>query len=179
MKKISEREKRTLLICVAGAALILGYFGVLEPVIRSWKAAKTRLVLLRAEARQLVPDPQDKEYIETEQLIRAIPIMQMPEPEKVQGPLFQEAFTKQLREAGLNSKKLQLTAATGNQSRVGSWRMLRLESQGKGQYDQVLRLLSSLPSNPMYVGIQRLRLQVNQQNRQQMDWELTVFTYAQ
>ena len=67
---------------------------------------------------------------------------------------------------------------TGSKGLAGGYRILRLESQGQGTYDQVLRLLSILPSNPMYAGTMRLRLTPNNMDRNQMVWELTVFTYA-
>lgn len=176
LKKLNAREKRTVLFCAVGSALVLGYVAT-EPLLSNWKAMRGRLAVLRTQARQMALDPRGAEAIELDRLIQAVPVIAMPEGKEARGPVFQEEFTRQLRQAGLNSRRLQLSEATGSGARAGGYRVLRLESQGRGNYDQLLRLFSSLPTNPMYAGVQRLRLQADAQNRQQMDWELTVFTY--
>lgn len=175
LEKMNPREKKTVLLCAAGTGLILGYFLAFEPLLNNWKETRQRLAVLRSQARQIAMDPRDKETIELERLIRTIPVVEMPGQD---GQAFQEEFTQQLRRAGLNPRRLQLSTATGSAARAGGYKVFRLESQGRGNYDQLLRLFSSLPSNPRYGGVQRLRLQADAQNRQQMDWELTVFTYA-
>jgi hypothetical protein len=177
-KTLNPREKKTVLLCAAGAGLIVGWFLGIEPLLKNWKATRARLTVLHRQVAQMRMDPSDPKTIELEQLVRSMPVIEMPGRAEERGPAFQEEFTRQLRQVGLDSKRLQLSAVTGSKGLAGGYRILRLESQGQGTYDQVLRLLSILPSNPMYAGTMRLRLTPNNMDRNQMVWELTVFTYA-
>lgn len=176
LEKLNPREKRTVLLCAAGAGLIFGWFLGVEPLLNNWRTTRARLAVLRRQVAPLTTASRGRETIELEELVRSVPVLEMPGRADERGPAFQEEFTRQLRRAGLNSKRLQLSDVVVMKGSAGGLRVRRLESEGQGTYEQILKLLSSLPSNPMYAGTSRLRLTPDAKDRNQIHWELTVFT---
>lgn len=178
-RKLEPREKRTLVICGAGALLLMIYFLLLEPILGDWKQVRSQLKTAHQQLDKLQPDEKSPTAARQRTLIEMVPAMEMPGPAELQGPLFQESLTEQIQRAGLKSKRMQLAEAKGAVSRFSSgYRVLSVQSQGQGRYEQIIELLASLPKNPRYVGIQKLVIQVDPQKREQIEWDLAVFTYA-
>ena len=174
--QLNKREKKTVLLCAVAAGLMLGYFLVFEPLEANWKQTRVQLASLRQQVKRLAMDPRATQTIEVQRLIERLPVLAMPQPVEKQRPAFQEAFTRQLSQAGLKPKRLKSSQASRAGALVGGFKVLMLESEGRGKYDQILKLLADLPNNPYYGGVQRLRLQADDKKRDEMNWELKVFT---
>ena len=178
LEKLNPREKRTLVISLAACVLMLLYFLVIEPVSNDWGKVRTQLEAARQKAALLKMDPRDPETQRQKRLLEIVPILEMPLSADKQGPLLQETFTEQLKKAGLNSKRLQLVRGRALRSDTSGYVVLNVQSQGSGNYEQVLRLLAELPQNAYYAGVHKLALKADQKDRRKLDWEITVFGYA-
>lgn len=178
LKKLNPRERRTVLTCLVISVVLLLYFLILEPVVRDWRKVRLQLASARQKAAMLKLDPRDPQTQQQKRLLEMVPVLEMPKPAEVQGPLLQETFTEQLKKAGLNSKRVQLVRGRGLRTDASGYEVLQVQSQGTGRYDQMLRLLADLPQNGVCAGVQKLMLRADPQNRQNLDWEITVFTFA-
>ena len=178
LEKLNPREKRTVIICVAACGLMLLYFLVVEPVASNWKKVRSRLTVARQKASMLSMDPKNPETQRQKRLLEIVPVLEMPKASEQQGPLFQETFTEQLKKAGLNSRRLQLVLGRASKTDAAGYVVQNVQSQGSGSYEQILKLIADLPQNSYYAGIQKLSMKADPKNRQNLDWEITVFTYA-
>jgi type II secretory pathway component PulM len=177
-ERLNPREKRVLILCLTACGVMLIYFLGLEPLTRDWADVHQRLKAAREKAALLKLDPQSPQTQRQKKLLEIVPVLEMPKPSELQGPLFQEAFTNQLKKAGLMSKRLQLVRGRSLRIDTAGPVVLNVTSQGSGSYEQILSLLADLPQNPYYAGVQKLSIKPDAKDRQKLDWEITVFTYA-
>lgn len=178
LKKLNPREKRILVLCLTACGAMLLYFLVIEPMSRDWAAVRRQLAAAREKASLLKLDPKSPETQRHKRLLEIVPVVEMPRPSEQQGPLFQEAFTNQLKKAGLTSKRLQLVRGRVLRTDTAGSVVLNVSSQGSGRYEQILNLLADLPQNPYCAGVQKLSIKPDAKDRQKLEWEITVFTYA-
>lgn len=176
MKTLSQRDKRTLVLTAAAAVLIVGYFMVLEPALASYNALRSERDRLHSRLERLGRVQSDLGAARFGQMSRHVPVFDMPQAAAEQGVLFRDALTRQLEQAGIQVRTLQLRDSR-TQRRDG-YAVLTVQSQGQCTYRQIVQLLAALKQNPYYVGIEKLSLRVDTRNREQMSFELTVFTYA-
>ncbi len=178
LEKLNTKERRTVLISAVACGLMLLYFLVLEPLSRDWGKVRSQLAASREKAALLKMDPKDPQTQRQKRLLEMVPVLEMPAPAERQGPLLQETFTEQLKKAGLVSRRLQLVRGRALRTDASGYLVLNVQSQGGGTYQQIIKLLEDLPQNGYCAGVQKLVLKADQKDRQKLDWEMTVFTYA-
>jgi hypothetical protein len=81
-----------------------------------------------------------------------------------------------LQKAGIQAKTLQLRDNRGK--RQDGFALLTVDVGGRCRYESMLRLLGDLKRNPYYVGVEKCILRVDAKNRNEMTFQLAVFTYA-
>jgi type II secretory pathway component PulM len=178
LEKLNPREKRVLVICLTACGAMLLYFLGIEPLSRDWADVHRRLTEAREKVSLLKLDPKSAQTQRQKKLLEIVPVLEMPRPSDQQGPLFQEAFTNQLKKVGLMSKRMQLTRGRALRLDTAAPVVLNVASQGSGTYEQILNLLADLPHNPYCGGVQKLSIKPDAKERQNLDWEITVFSYA-
>jgi hypothetical protein len=105
-----------------------------------------------------------------------VPKVEMPADEKTQGTKFRDEFTGQLQKAGIRARSLQYLAA---KKIVGAgYRTLRLQGRGRCELGQMLNLLGSLNENPYFVGVEELEMKPDARNRNELEFSITVSTFA-
>jgi Tfp pilus assembly protein PilO len=178
LEKLNPREKRIVLFSLTVCGLILLYFLAVEPLSTNWNAVRTQLQSARQKVALLRLDPKSPQTQQHKRLMELVPVLELPKPSDQQGPLLQEAFTNQLRKAGLTSRRMQLVRGRTIRNDPSGYIVLNLTAQGTGRYEQILNLLADLPQNPYCVGVQKCSIKPDPKDRQKLEWEITVFTYA-
>lgn len=178
LEKLHPREKRVVLFSLTVCGLILLYFLAIEPLSRRWTDVRTQLQSARQKAALLKLDPKSPQTQQQKRLMELVPMLELPKPSDQQGPLLQEAFTNQLRKTGLVSRRMQLVRGRTIRNDPAGYIVLNLTAQGTGRYDQILNLLADLLQNPYCVGVQKCSIKPDPKDRQKIEWEITVFTYA-
>lgn len=178
LEKLNPREKRIVLFSVTVCGLILLHFLVIEPISTKWAAVRTQLQSARQKAAMLKLDPKSPQTQQQKRLMELVPVLDLPKPSDQQGPLLQEAFTNQLRKAGLTPRRMQIVRGRTTRNDPAGYVVLNLTAQGTGQYNHLLNLLADLPQNPYCVGVQKCSIKPDAKDRQKLEWEITVFTYA-
>lgn len=178
LEKLNPKEKRTVLTSLTLCAVILVYFLLIEPLSKDWRTVRQQLRAAREKAALLQLDPKSPQTHQQKRLMELVPVLEMPKPSDRQGPLLQETFTSQLRKVGLISRRMQLVRGRPLRNDPPGYVVLNLTAQGSGQYEQILNLLADLPQNPYCVGVQKCLLKPDQKERQKLEWEITIFTYA-
>ncbi|HOT73398.1 MAG TPA: hypothetical protein PLX18_08550 [Anaerohalosphaeraceae bacterium] len=178
LEKLNPKERRTVLTSLSVCAVILVYFLLIEPLTQNWGTVRQHLRAAREKAALLQLDPKSPQTQQQKRLMELVPVLEMPQPSDRQGPFLQETFTSQLRKVGLVSRRMQLVRGRPLRNDPAGYVVLNLTAQGSGTYEQILKLLADLPQNPYYVGVQKCLLKPDQKERQKLEWEITVFTYA-
>ena len=176
MKPLTQRDKRTLKLTVAAAVLIVGYFMAAEPALTSYTTLRSERDQLQRQLTRLTGVQGGIGAIRFKEIMDRVPVFEMPEAAAEQGVLFRDELTRQLQRAGIQARTLQLRDNRGK--RQDGYAFLTVDCQGRCSYEQMLRLLGDLKQNPYYVGIEKFSLRVDTRNRNEMTFQLAVFTYA-
>lgn len=177
MKPLTQRDKRTLKLTAMAGVLIVVYFLALEPMLASWQQMRSQRDQLQRQLDRLTGIQSGIGAIRFKELTDRVPVYEMPSAAAEQGLLFRDELTRQLQRAGLQARTLQLRDNRGK--RENGFAVLTVDCQGRCEYEQMLRLLADLKRNPYYVGVEKLSLRVDTRNRNEMTFQLAVFTYAQ
>lgn len=177
MKPLTQRDKRTLKLTAAAAVLIVGYFLVFEPLMASYQQKRIQRDQLQRQLNRLTSIQGGIGAVRFKELTDRVPVFEMPVAAAEQGLLFRDELTRQLQQAGIQARTLQLRDNRGK--REDGFAVLTVDCQGRCEYQQMLRLLSELKRNPYFVGVEKFSLRVDTRNRNEMTFQLAVFTYAQ
>ena len=170
MKKLGQKEKRTLKFGAICAIAIVG-FAFATQWLGHWK-----------KWRGLGAGIENKlETIDISEAKRAgltsiVPVFEMPEEEQTQKYLFRDKFNEQLKKAGIKGKPLQVLPAV--KSGVAGYKLLRLKCSAKCRFGQVLELLAGLKENPYLVGIEEFKIECDEKKRQDVKLDLTISTFV-
>ncbi|MBE0536051.1 MAG: hypothetical protein IH624_10315 [Phycisphaerae bacterium] len=176
LKKLSQRDKRTLLLGGVTAVIIVGWSLGL-PWLNDWRDTRLLLTARRQQLKLIAPGSDAAAAKAAEALALAVPVFEMPQPEKTQSVLFRDRFTEQLKKAGIKVKTLEYTGLK-SAKRLSQYKVLRLQCKGTCQLNQAFDLLAALNENPWLVGVEEFLIKCDPKNRQNVDLTLTVSTFA-
>ncbi|MHC4338051.1 MAG: hypothetical protein ACYSTG_08945 [Planctomycetota bacterium] len=170
--KLSQRDKRALIIGAVGAVAILAFtFGT------KWVGRWTELRKSIADKRAtLINIKVDK--AQQKRLMSIVPLFEDPNEEEEQEIRFRDKFSEQLKKAGFKpSEPIRVLRARRAQAATG-YRVLGLHTRGECKFQQVLGLLTNLYENPYMVGIEEMRMECDPKKRQKFKLDLTVSTFV-
>jgi len=169
MKKLSQKEKRTLKFGLVCAVAIVAFaFGT--KWLDNWKQARSS----RADITNKLKAINVKDA-ERAKLMSIVPVFEMPQKEERQKYLFRDKFNEQLRNARIKSEPLQVL--TPIKSGVAGYELLRLKCSAKCSFGQALDLLARLKENPYLAGIEEFKIECDQKKRQDVKLDLTISTF--
>lgn len=169
MRRLNEKEKRTLKFGVVCAAAVVAFAFATE-WLGHWKKVRNSPGIEKKLEEINVSDAK------WAGLTSIVPVFEMPEKEETQKFLFRDKFNEQLKKAGVKSKPLQVLPAA--KSGVAGYKLLRLKCSAKCRFGQVLDLLANLNENPYLVGIEELKIECDPKKRQEVKLDLTVSTFV-
>lgn len=175
LEKLSPRDRRVVKIGAICGGLILAYAFVLAPWLEDW--ADTRRALAAERKKLELIDARGPAAARQAATLSIVPVLEMPESEEIQGPLFRGRLNEQLNKAGIKIKSLGFTPAVKSVPGAG-FKLLRLQCRGKCNFSQVLDLLAHLNKNQYLVGIEEIRLKCDPKKRNEMDLTLTASTFC-
>jgi len=170
MKKLGQKEKRTLKFGAICAIAIVG-FAFATQWLGHWKKVRDSRTGIENKLETI-----DISEAKRAGLTSIVPAFEMPEKEEAQKFLFRDKFNEQLKKAGIKSKPLQVL--TGGKSGVAGYELLRLKCSAKCRFGQVLELLAGLKENPYLVGIEEFKIKCDPKKRQEFELDLTVSTFV-
>ena len=170
MRSLNQKEKRTLKFG-AVCAVVIVVFALGTPQFNKWKQARSSHASITNKLETL-----DVDETKRAGLMSIVPVFEMPEKEEKQKFLFRDKFNEQLRNARIKSEPLQVLPSI--KSRVAGYKLLRLKCSAKCNFRQALDLLANLKENPYLVGIEELKIECDQKNRQDVKLDLTISTFV-
>lgn len=170
IEKLSEKEKRTLKIGAVCVAAIL-VFVFATKWLGHWGQVRKSLAVETDKLKVI-----DVDEAKRAGLLSIVPVFETPQTEEKQKFLFRDKLNEQLKQAGIRSEPLQVLP-TGK-SREAGYKLLRVKCSGKCRFAQILDLLAGLNENPYLVGIEEMRIKCDTKNRQEIELDLTVSTFA-
>lgn len=176
MKKmtITDRDKRTLIIAGIAAAVILLWFGVLDGWFSDWKKVRAELKVKQAKVDSVSGSANlsaaDKG------LLSIVPVFEMPLPEQQQGPAYMKKINEQLKKLGIRAE-LKFLRTVGAKTASG-YKTLRLQSQGKCKYTQVMDLLAKLYENPYFVAVEQLSITADPKKPGEVEFTLVTSGFS-
>jgi len=168
MRKLSQREKRTLKMGAVCAAAIVVFMFATE-WLGHWGRVRNSLKKMKAQLEVL-----DGGTAKQAGLMSIVPVFEMPKEQEQQKLLFRNKLNEQLKKVGIKSKPLQVLS--GGRTQVAGYKLLRLKCSGKCKFGQVLDLLAGLNENPYLVGVEELQIRTDPKKPQEVELDLTVST---
>lgn len=172
--KITQRDKRTLILTGVAAVAILLWFVVVEDFLADWKQVRSdlsdRRSMFDSVALSKTLSPADRG------LLGIVPVFEMPAPERQQGPDYMKKFNEQLKKVGIKAD-LKYLKSIRSKSTSG-YKILRLQSQAKCKYTQLVDMLAKLYENPYFVSIEQLRITPNPKKAGEVEFTLVTSTLA-
>ncbi len=177
-KKLSQRDKRTLIFGAVAATVILAYMYV-KPWFKDWQETKSTLQAKQNQLKVIAPGDDKAAKAAHDKLAQVVPVFEMPLPQKKQEPLFRDKFNDQLKKAGIQVKTLQPIGSKSVKRVPGhKVKLLKYQCRGKCSLNQVLDLMAGLKSNPYLAGIEEISLKCDPKDRRKMDLVMTVSTFV-
>lgn len=168
-EKMSPRDKRALKLGVIGIVLIAGFL-LVTSVSERWSTAKDVLSAAKEDSKSI-----DMKSAKQRGLRSIVPVFEMPKKEREQKFLFQDKFTEQIKKAGLKSQPLLVSRPV--KAEHPGYQKLNFQYSGKCNFDQILKLLTSMNENPYLAAIEEFEMKCDSKNRKEMELTLVVSTY--
>jgi hypothetical protein len=105
-----------------------------------------------------------------------VPVFEIPKDEEKQKFLFRDKLDEQIKMARIKSKPLQILPA--GKPVYKEYKMLRVKSDAKCRFTQMLDLLANLKENPYLVGIEEIKIKRDAKNKQEVEMDLAVSTFV-
>lgn len=171
---LADRDKRALTAGAIVVAVVIAYMFIIAPWLDDWRATRSALAGYKQKLQMMGVGADSISKAKQQALMRIVPIVESPKPEEAQRILFRDKFSEQLKKAGivLNSSP-SFDSSAKFQKDLGM-KVLKVTCKTKCKFDQVLNLLANLNDNPYIIGIEQLRLQCDEKNRQDLEMTLTV-----
>ena len=174
MKKLHDREKRTVTMGIVAAVAIL-VFTVGTKGYDHWQSVRQSLHAARRQLDEVTPSPAKQAG-----LLAIVPVAELPVAEDKQKFLFRDKLHEQLKKAGIKVEPLTIKPA---RRKAGlPYQIVQIECKGKCKFDQLLGFLATLNENPYLVGVDELTFKFDpkQKPEQRKDVEvaLTVSTFV-
>ncbi|MHC4642242.1 MAG: hypothetical protein ACYS32_11400 [Planctomycetota bacterium] len=169
MKKLSQKEKRTLKFGAVCAVIIVAFaFGTRG--LDKWRQGRSSGASITDKLKAI-----NVKDAKRAQLMSIVPVFEMPQKEERQKFLFRDKFNEQLRNARIKSEPLQVLPPI--KSGVAGYELLRLKCSAKCSFGQALDLLARLKENPYLAGIEEFKIECDQKKRQDVKLDLTISTF--
>lgn len=171
---ITDRDKKTLIFTAVVVVATLLWFLVIEGFLVDWKDIRTQLDT--AEKKFDLIASSDKLSAADKGLFSIVPVFEMPILEKDQGPVYIKKFNEQLKQSGMKGdlKYLKTISSRG----TSGYKTLRLQCQAKGNFNQMVDLLTKLYENPNFVAVEQLNVNTDPKKPGEVDFTLITSTFA-
>jgi hypothetical protein len=175
VKSLNARDKRAVIVMIASAVVIFGYFWVLEPVLKDYRQLKQQHAGLEKKLDHLFSISDAGEQSQQRAVAEMVPVFEMPDKAQAQCILFRDKVTEQLQRCGLKASSIASPKKKG--SRDG-YTVYTIECKGQCSVDSMKKLMSELKKNPYYVAVEKMVLKVGEKKRDQVNYTLVISTYA-
>jgi hypothetical protein len=172
--KITDRDKRAIILASIAAIVIVLWFGVLDKWFDDWETVRKELNVKQGKFDLVAASPNlspaDKG------LFSIVPVFEMPAPEQQQSRAYMKKINEQFKKLKIKAE-LKFLKTVGAKSGSG-FRTLRLQCQGKCKYTQVMDLLVKLYENPHFVAVEQLSVTFDPKKAGQVDFTIITSTFA-
>lgn len=175
---LGDRDKRALTIGAAVIVIIVVYIFLITPWLDDWRATRSALADYREKLRLVGVNIGSIAKAKQQGLIRIVPVVEPPQAEDAQRRLFRDRFSEQLKKAGIPIKSGASFDSSAKFQKDSGMKVLKMTCKTKCKFDQVLNLLANLSDNPYLIGIEQLRLQCDENKRDELEIILTVSTFV-
>jgi len=178
MEKLSQRDKRVLVVGAVAAGLILIAYYAVIPALAHWKDLKDQLDNQQAVLENIGLSDSPQARLEQKRLAQTVPAFEMPQKEDQQRQLFAEAFYRQVRQSGIrltNPPQFEARVKPHPDKTLGL-SILRLRCSGTCRFGQAMELLAALYENPYLYTVEEMHLACGERNREEMNLTLIVTT---
>ena len=172
--KITDRDKRTLILAGVTAAAIVLWFVVADGFFADWKQVRQDISVYRGKFESVASS--ESLSAADKGLYSIVPVFESPELEQKQGPAYMKRFNEQLKKLGIKAE-LKYLKSLRSKSASG-YKTLRLQSQGRCKYSQLIDLLAKLYGNPYFVAVEQLTFTPDPKKAGEVEFTLVTSTFA-
>ena len=172
--KITDRDKRTLILASIAAIVIILWFGVLDEWFANWKTVRADLDLKQAKFDSVAASPNLS--AKDKGLFSIVPVFEMPADEQQQTRTYMKKINEQFKKLGIKAE-LKFLKTLSSKSTAG-YRTLRLQANGKCKYTQVMDLLAKLYENPYFVAVEQMSVTADEKKAGEVELTIVISTFA-
>lgn len=153
---LSDRDKRAVKFGSIMLIIVLVYGWIISPLVDDYESLKYKISQLEEKLSVVISDNSGTLSVKQKRILKAVPIVKAPVTQDKQKQLFRDAFYQQLRLCGVK-----ITANPTYSSKAiksGSSRYVLLKSGFQCDYQQLLKLLAEINTNPYLLSIEKIKI---------------------
>jgi len=164
--QLSLRDRRSLKIGVIIILFVLTYGFVVSPLLENYGAIKYKTKSLEGKLSFLKESDNESFSAKEKGILKTVPNVEVPLRETQQKQIFRDSLFEQLRSSGV--KITSNLAYSGKAKKNGHRKYVLLKCAFSCNYQQFLKLLGEINSNPHLLSIEELKVSCDEKKRNQL-----------
>lgn len=175
-ESMSSRDRRAVLFGVGAAVVIVVYFGAVCPLLDDWQMTRYKIDSAKSKLAQLGVGDEPGQNAKMRGLFKVVPKVEFAENQAQQRILFRDKVFEQMKGAGI--KAVSGPSYVGKVKKQGSFKTLRLKCSAKCSYQQLLKFLGNIKSNPYLLSVEEMKIRCDEKKRNQLSVSFVVSTFV-
>jgi hypothetical protein len=168
LSNLNKRDKRALKMLFAAAVLMFAFL-LVRRWCNDWTQIRQSIAIAQTQLATL--DPANVDNI---RLKNQLPAFIMPKSINAQKFAFRDKLCEQFKKANLKVEPLQDKGV--RRASVAGYKTVAFTCKGKGNFGQLMDLLSELKANGYLANVEELKFKCDPKKRQSVEFELTAAT---
>ncbi len=171
--KLNQKDARALKLGAAGIAAIVVLLFVWD-VNERWASAQETYDTINTKLETL--DTINMTKAEYAALKNSAPVFEMPVERGQQKFIFQDSLNEQFKKTNIKGQPWEEVDCKSKL--LSGYEVMALKTSGKCNITQLFDLLTNLKENPYLISIEELMIKVDEKNKQEVNFEMTLSTPA-
>lgn len=173
LENINQKDARALKLGAAGIAAIVILLFIWD-INEHWAKAQesSDIVITKLDTLDTI-DMTQAEYAAFKNIV---PVFEMPAEREKQKFIFQDSLNEQFKKTNIKSQPWEEIDCKSKL--LTGYEVLALKTSGKCNITQLFDLLTNLKENPYLISIEELMIKVDEKNKQEFNFEMTLSTPA-
>jgi hypothetical protein len=171
LENINPKDSRALKLGAAGIAAIVVLLFIMD-INKHWANAQESYDKINTKLETL--DAINITKAEYAALKNSVPAFEMPVEKGQQKFIFQDSLNEQFKKTNIKSQPWEEVDCKSKL--LTGYEVLALKTSGKCNITQLFDLLTNLKENPYLISIEELMIKVDEKNKQEVNFEMTLST---
>lgn len=175
-ENMNRRDRRAVVWGLGAVAVIIVYCVLISPLLEDWQMTRFKIDSAKAKLSKLGVGDEAGQTAKMRGLFKTVPCVELPESEVVQRRLFRDKIFEQMKSAGVVA--ISGPGYVGKVKKQGSFKTLRLKCSAKCSYEQLLKFIGNIKSNPYLLSVEEMKIRCDEKKRNQLSVSFVVSTFV-